>query len=89
MNKYLVKKIKNNQYAFGINPDANGDFQDYYVMKLESTWVNYPYVKSKVHRIFKWVNNELKQVKIINSLDNVLPVKNIVEELYLIQKGGN
>lgn len=84
MTKYSVKKIKNNHYAFGINPDANGEFQDYYVMKLESTWVNYPYVKSKVHRIFKWVNDELEQVKIINNLDNVLPLQNIIDELYLI-----
>ena len=86
MTKYSVKKIQNNHYAFGINPDANGEFQDYYVMKLESTWVNYPYVKSKVHRIFKWVNDELKQVKIINNLDNVLSVQSIVDELYLINR---
>ena len=86
MNKYYVKKIKNNHYAFVINPDANGDFQDYYEIKLESTWVNYPYIKSKVHRIFKLVNDELKQVKIINNLDKVLPVQKIVDELYLINR---
>jgi hypothetical protein len=86
MKKYLVKKIENNHYAFVINPDANGDFQDYYEIKLESTWVNYPYIKSKVHRIFKLVNDELKQVKIINNLDKVLPVQKIVDELYSINK---
>jgi hypothetical protein len=86
MNKYYVKKIENNHYAFVINPDANGDFQDYYEIKLESTWVNYPYIKSKVHRIFKLVNDELKQVKIINNLDKVLPVQKIVDELYLINR---
>ena len=86
MNKYYVKKIENNHYAFVINPDANGDFQDYYEIKLESTWVNYPYIKSKVHRILKLVNDELKQVKIINNLDKVLPVQKIVDELYLINR---
>jgi hypothetical protein len=86
MNKYYVKKIENNHYAFVINPDANGNFQDYYEIKLESTWVNYPYIKSKVHRIFKLVNDELKQVKIINNLDKVLPVQKIVDELYLINR---
>lgn len=86
MKKYLVKKIEKNHYGFGINPDANGDFQDYYVMKLENTWINYPYVKSKVHRIFKWDDNELRQVKILNNLDKILPIQEIVDELYSINK---
>lgn len=87
MNKYLIKKIKNDQYVFAINPTEDGVFKNYYLLKLENTWVNYPYIKSKVHRIFSYVDDKLEQVKIINNLDNMLPIQKIVDVLYQIQRG--
>tara|TARA_Y100000592_G_C5254445_1_gene214371 strand:+ start:203 stop:496 length:294 start_codon:yes stop_codon:yes gene_type:complete len=87
MNKYQMKKIKNDHFVFGINPTEEGVFKNYYLLKLETTWANYPYVKSKVHRIYSYQKDELEQVKIINNLDNMLPIEKIVDVLYQIQKG--